>query len=251
MLTPGNQKLGKHLIWAFSLPSGVPPVCVGMTPACRRVCYAARLESYRPTAAARYAANLRAARRRGFVRCIRAAVIANHVRILRIHAGGEFFSVRYARRWLAIIRRTPRVRFFTYTRVWRVPKFLEVLNVLAKLPNLQLWFSADRDTGWPEDIPDGVRVAWLMAESNDLPPRPADLVFRVRSLRNTPMTTVNASTVCPAEDGIDRNRPMTCDTCRTCWRPATHSNTNPVAPAPAAFTATPRRVSLPLLEVTC
>lgn len=94
MLFPGNAKLGKHLIWSFSLPSGKAEVCVGMTPACKRVCYASRLEVYRPSAAKRYAMNLRLSRRRGFVRRIRAFLIANHVRVLRVHAGGEFLCGR-------------------------------------------------------------------------------------------------------------------------------------------------------------
>lgn len=220
MLFPGNAKLGRHLIWAFSLPSGKAEVCVGMTPACRRVCYAARLESYRPNAARRYETNLKRSRRRGFVRRIRAFLVANHVRILRIHAGGEFFSARYTRKWLAIIRRSPRVRFYTYTRSWRVPVVREVLEAMAAEPNLQLWYSADRDTGLPDCVPERVRVAWLMTEADDVPPRPVDLMFRVRPLRRMPLTVVEETPVCPAEDGLPRKEPMTCGRCRTCWRPA-------------------------------
>jgi hypothetical protein len=242
MLFPGNAKLGRHLIWSFSLPSGTAAVCVGMTPTCRRICYAAKLESYRPTTAKRYAINLRLSRRRGFVRRIRAFIIANYVRIVRIHAGGEFFSQRYARKWLAIIRRSPKVRFFTYTRSWRVPAIRGVLEEMAAEPNLQLWYSADRGTGLPDRLPAGVRVAWLMTAQDERPPRPVDLIFRVTPLRRTQITEIDGVPVCPAEDGLPRNHPVTCDLCRTCWRPP-----------PSTIPPLSRRMqSLPLItEASC
>ena len=52
-----------------------------------------------------------------------------------------------------------------------VPAILDVHVAMARLPNLQLWFSADRDTGLPESVPDGFRVAWLMTNPEDAPPR--------------------------------------------------------------------------------
>ncbi|CAN5474821.1 hypothetical protein BH11PLA2_BH11PLA2_29740 [soil metagenome] len=220
MLFPGNAKLGKHLIWSFSLPSGRADVCVGMTPACKRLCYAARLESYRPSAARRYEENLQLSRRRGFVPRMRAFLIANHVRVLRIHAGGEFRNPRYTRKWLTIIRRSPRVRFYSYTRSWRVPAIRRVLEVMAAEPNMQLWYSVDRDTGLPEAVPAGIRLAWLMTTVDDLPPRPVDLIFRPNSLRRQALNVIADSPVCPAEDGVERPKPMTCDRCKTCWQAA-------------------------------
>jgi len=179
--------------------------------------------------------NLRRSRGRGFVQRIRALLIANHVRVLRIHAGGEFGSVRYAKKWLTIIRRTPRVRFFTYTRSWRIPAIREVLDEMAAEPNLQLWYSADRDTGVPASVPDRVRIAWLMTTREDHPPRPVDLIFRVHSLRRQAQAAIEGSPICPAEDGVPRERPMTCDQCRTCWH------------APVARTETLTRVPLTMV----
>ena len=72
MLTPGNRKLGKHLIWGFGLPSGTVRVCRGMTPSCRRHCYAVRVEQYRPATAARYRANLALSWKKSFARRVRA-----------------------------------------------------------------------------------------------------------------------------------------------------------------------------------
>ena len=93
MLTPGNAKLGTDLIWGFGLPSG-GGICVGMTKLCRMVCYAVRTEQYRPQAAARYRRNLQLSKTKGFVRRMRAFLIAHHVRVVRLHTGGEFRSTR-------------------------------------------------------------------------------------------------------------------------------------------------------------
>ena len=90
MLTPGNKKLGGHLIWGFGLPSGTVKLCPGMTATCKKVCYAVRLQSYRPQAAKRYRQNLRFAKRKDFVRRVRAFLISQGIRVVRIHTGGEF-----------------------------------------------------------------------------------------------------------------------------------------------------------------
>src|SRR3954471_25024658 len=144
MLTPGNHKLGGHRIWGFALPSGTAEVCVGMTPTCRRHCYAVRTEGYRARAAARYRQNLALSRRPGFARRVRAFLVAHRVWVVRIHTGGEFYSPEYAAKWLAVARKSPWVRFFAYTRAWRLPAVKAVVVELAALRNCQLWYSCDR-----------------------------------------------------------------------------------------------------------
>ncbi len=218
MLTRGNHKLGTRRIWSFSLPSGPGGTCAGMTPTCAADCYAVALERYRPAAARAYRRNLALAQRRDFVRRVRAFIIAHAVRVVRIHVGGDFFSVRYARKWLRIMRRSPHVAFYFYTRSWRVPAIKTVIDRMAALPNCRAWYSADVGTGAPGDMPPGVRVAWLMTAPDDTPPSGTDLVFRVRRLRDRAEPTPGPY-VCPAEDGVPRPRPMTCDRCGFCWRP--------------------------------
>ena len=210
MLTSGNKKLGSDLIWGFGLPSGRASICVGMTATCRKHCYAVRTEQYRKGARARYEANLKLTRTKGFARRLRAFLIAHHVRVVRIHTG---------RKWRRIVRRSPKVRFFAYSRAWRVPAIRAELEALAREPNCQIWFSVDRDTGLPDGVPESVRLAWLMADAGDGPSGEVDLIFRVQALRRRPLMTVGDSPVCPAEDGFARAVPATCDTCRTCWRP--------------------------------
>jgi hypothetical protein len=148
---------------------------------------------------------------------VRAFHVAHAVRIVRVHVAGDFFAARYARKWLRIMRRSPRVRFYFYTRSWRMPAIKAVIDRMAGLPNCRAWYSTDRDTGVPADVPPRVRVAWLMTDPTDLPPSGTDLVFRVRRLR--PVAPTFGACVCPAEDGIQRPRPMTCERCGICWRP--------------------------------
>lgn len=219
MLTRGNHKLGRRRIWGFSLPSGPRGTCAGMTPTCGDHCYALAFERYRPAAAAAYRRNLALARRRDFVRRVRAFLVAHAVRIVRVHVGGDFYSARYARKWLRVMRRSPRVRFYFYTRSWRVPATKTVIDRMAGLPNCRAWYSTDGDTGVPPDVPPGVRVAWLRTDPADAPPPGTDLVFRVRRLRRFP-EPVPSPCVCPAEDGVPRARPATCERCGICWRPA-------------------------------
>jgi Gene product 88 len=230
VFTVGNHKLGRSLIWGFGLPSGTPDTCPGLSAACRSDCYAVAVERYRPAAAARYRANLRLSRRRAFVRRVRACLIAHAIRVVRVHTGGDFHSPRYARRWLEVMRRSPRTRFYFYTRSWRVPAIRTVIDQMAELPNCRAWYSCDRDTGIPVVVPPRVRVAWLMTEPNDLPPSGTDLVFRVRRLRRHPAPFPEPH-VCPAEDGRPRPAPVTCARCGLCWR-------TPVGP----------RTSLPLID---
>ena len=228
MLTPGNHKLGRALIRGFGLPSGTPDTCPGLTDACRADRYAVAVARYRPAAAALYRRNWRLSRRRDFVTRVRAFLIAHAVRVVRIHTGGDFYSPRYARQWRTIIRRSPRVRFFFYTRSWRVPAIQAEIDRMAESPNCRVWYSCDRDTGVPAAVPPRVRVAWLMTAATDTPPPGTDLVFRVRRLRRSPAPVPH---VCPAEDGKPRAIAVTCERCGLCWR-------EPVRP----------RIALPLID---
>jgi hypothetical protein len=236
VLTPGNHKLGRSLIWGFGLPSGTPDTCPGLSDACRSDCYAVAVERYRPAAAARYRANLRLSRRRAFVRRVRAFLVVHAVRVVRVHTGGDFYSPRYARRWLEVMRRSPRVRFFFYTRSWRVPAIRAVIEQMAELDNCRVWFSADRDTGVPPAVPPRVRVAWLMTEPTDTPPSGTDLVFRVRRLRRLPAPFPEPR-ICPAEDGRPRPTPVTCERCGLCWR----TPAGPRVPLPVVEPGVPGR----------
>jgi Gene product 88 len=218
MLTPGNKKLGDKLIWSFGLPSGRPDVCLGLSAACRAHCYARRVEAIRPSVRARYAENLRLSRLPDFEQRLYYDIVLNRVAVVRVHSGGDFYSATYARKWLRVLRRLPRVRFFLYTRCWRDDAVRPVLERMARRRNCRVWYSCDRETGLPARVPPRVRLAWLMTEADDSPPDGVHLVFRVRRLRRQAATRLGGVRVCPEEDGVRRRRPVTCDRCGLCWR---------------------------------
>ncbi len=221
MLTPGNDKLGQQQrIWAFGLPSR--QTCPGCSPVCAHVCYSAHLERRRPSVHLHYLRNLLVSQRADFGPRLLRFLASHQVKVVRIHSAGDFYSPAYARQWLAIIRRAPAVRFYAYTRSWRVSAIQLVLVALAKQSNLRLWFSCDRSTGLPRCLPPRVGLAWLMARPEDLPPA-ADLVFRTSPLRTRVQKYVSwerragRALVCPVENGVTGPR-TTCSQCGLCWR---------------------------------
>jgi hypothetical protein len=125
------------------------------------------------------------------------------------------------------------VRFYFYTRAWRDESIRTILGRMAGLPNCRAWYSCDRETGVPPAIPPRVRLAWLSVAHDDVPPAGASLAFRIRRLRSRPATHLDGVRVCPAEDGVPRGQPVTCERCSLCWQPL------PADPA--------RRVGLPLV----
>lgn len=216
LLSPGNLKLGQSgLIWSFGLPSGRPDICVGMSPACVEACHARQIERLRPAVLHSYERNYVFSRTKEFVDTIIGFIRLNEISVVRVHVGGDFYSKNYTRRWLRIMRRLSDVRFFAYTRSWRNPSILSVLKEMATLTNCRLWFSADQQTGIPADVPERVRVAWLMTHADETPT--GDLVFRVRRLRGQPARRLNLVLVCPTENGPGE-RTTDCSRCGVCWR---------------------------------
>lgn len=170
----------------------------------------------RPDVLARYEKNLRLSRLRDFPQRIRCFILAHEISVVRIHTGGDFYDARYARKWLRIINQLSDVRFFFYTRSWRDDAIRPVLEAMAQLPNCRAWYSCDRGTGLPASVPPRVHLAWLMTDDGDTLSPEAHFIFRVRSLRRWPQTRISGVRVCPAEDGVTRKAPVTCDRCRLC-----------------------------------
>jgi hypothetical protein len=142
--------------------------------------------------------------------------------VVRWMVSGDVYSVGFAKKLLAVVRRTPNVRHFLYTRSWRVASIRPVLLALAAEPNCRVWFSCDRDSGTPFPVPPGVRCAWMMADPSEAETH-ADhvaachLVFRVRRLRNTPALKVCGVTTCPVENGVT-GHDTDCGRCGLCWK---------------------------------
>ena len=135
------------------------------------------------------------------------------VLLCRFHVAGDLYSPGYARKVLDIITRSPHCTFWFYTRSWRVPAIFEVIASLSKLSNCKVWLSADSETGYPQEVPEGCRVAWMQTDEVD-GCEEADLVFLDRPLRKIELPMAN---VCPAETVAGKERGTTCATCRVCW----------------------------------
>jgi hypothetical protein len=214
-LIRGNTKVG-DTIFTFSLPAAL--TCPGATPTCLASCYARRNRYKFGSVRARLLANWAASREPFFAEQLIREITERQAQVVRIHSSGDFYGLTYIRRWARIIDHCRWVAFYAYTRSWRVPGLRDAIEEhLAPLGNLRLWYSADRDTGMPEDLPAGVRVAWLQDDEDDPVPGGVDLVFRVHRLRRRPARRIGLTLVCPTENGVTGDR-TDCGRCGLCWR---------------------------------
>ena len=212
LLTRGNKKVGESVhLWS------VPAVktCPGSTETCRRVCYATKSRFLLQTVKDRLQWNWDQSQLPNFVDRMVAEVRKKGCLVVRVHAAGDFASAEYAEKWYEIIRRSPRTKFYGYSRSYRVPEIAEVLERMAALDNFQLWYSLDADTGLPERIPPGVRLCYLQSDQEG--PESAELIFRVRKLRKEKATRVGLSVICPSETPRGRALDTNCGNCRRCW----------------------------------
>jgi len=127
LLIDGNSKLGKG-VWTFSmLPGnfyhhvtvdGSPVEILGTCPCNCPGCYAQTGLFNTPDVKAANARKTALARMYlDFVkRAIMAQIKADKIKLLRIHAAGDFFSVEYINMWRDIIKATPGTIYWTYTK---------------------------------------------------------------------------------------------------------------------------------------
>lgn len=217
LLQPGNTKLGPA-IFHWSIPAG--ETCPGQTPACAAQCYAKRGNHMFPDVQKALRRRLALTRRADFTRLMVAEIKQLWPRVVRIHVAGDFYSAAYTRKWADVARQCPDVRFYAYTRSWRVPSIARELRALAQLPNVRLWYSVDKDSEQPRRLPYRVKVAYMQTAHQDLP-RKADLLFRVQRLRKTVQKLVSLpladALTCPVENGATGHA-TNCQKCKVCWR---------------------------------
>ncbi len=145
---------------SFGLPAGRGHSCPGATATCERVCYAGKLENLYRGLRAVLTDNMRQLTgldRAGMAEqlqkmiddfrsdCLRAEKRGLRVpRDFRIHWDGDFFSLEYAHAWADVVRHSPDVHFWVYTRSFD-PEALDVLPALLGLSNLSVYLSVDPD----------------------------------------------------------------------------------------------------------
>jgi hypothetical protein len=214
LLRLGNSKLGDG-IWCWNIPAIV--TCPGRSRLCERLCYATKGRFRTHTVRDVLAENLEASLRDDFEQRMIREVRRRGCWVVRIHGAGDFYDTLYALKWLGIIRKCRRSRFFFYTRSWRSSSILPILVEMASLKNVRLWFSVDSETGLPAWLPPRVKLALLQADASPVPTQDQGLgvVFRPRSLRQTPPARVPLRLVCPPERPEKSN--LTCTECGRCW----------------------------------
>jgi hypothetical protein len=210
LLQLGNSKLGSA-IHVWSIPA--VETCPGSTVVCRGVCYALKHRFRFASVKRRLHSNWRQSLRADFVDRMTREIRASGVLVLRVHVSGDFYDADYARKWLAIVKRSPRVRFYAYTRSWRVPTILPVLQELAACRAMRLWFSTDDECGLPGATVPGTRVTFLQT-TPAAAPEAADLVFRIRHLRKLPALPI----VCDQETESGKRQGVTCGSCKRCFQ---------------------------------
>lgn len=136
---------------AFGLPAGSEYSCGGMTEVCGEICYADRIEDVFPSVKNLVLHNWNLLKDASIeemaglldemiVKFEKASDRRGAEKIFRIHWDGDFFSDDYIEAWINVMRDHGSVQFWAYTR----QAFAVRTLALAQLPNLALYYSADR-----------------------------------------------------------------------------------------------------------
>lgn len=210
LLVQSNEKLGGS-VFHFD----IPPVrtCPGRSALCESVCYARTGRFLFPQVQERLDWAFEQSKRGDFVGRMADELYRKGVLVMRWHVAGDVYSPGYAKKIKAVAEARPGVRFYLYTRSWRIEPIAAILWEIAATENVCLWLSADDETGYPPQVPDGARVAWLQT---DAVMEASDLVFATRGVRKEP-SRINLDLLCPAETDAGKRAGTTCSNCQFCW----------------------------------
>lgn len=209
LLSQGNTKLGQS-IHHFDITAGV--TCPGKSDLCSRVCYAKSGRYRFKPVRDRLDWCFRQSKRADFAKLMIAEIKRKGVLVVRLHSSGDLYSAQYALKWLEVMRQCPKVRFYLYSRSWRIEGIAEVLGQMAALRCCKVWFSIDCETGVPPSIPSGVRLAYLQVDEEEQPER-LDLLFVTRGLKRH-ARRMSLPLLCPHQAGRAEN----CGDCGQCFK---------------------------------
>jgi len=184
-----NSKLGRSVA-AFSIPA--IKTCPGATQYCQSVCYANKGCFRFPNVISSYDNNYKISLTNDFVDMINKEIkLYRKLTAIRIHPSGDFYNIDYIEKWIEIVKANPKVKFWAYTRSWRMPNLLPHLKTLSEFDNIELFASTDSTTS--ESPPSWLRIAdvqvtWDNADSSYVK--------------------------CPAQ----KNKNITCDKCTYCFK---------------------------------
>lgn len=211
LLSEGTTKLGKAIL-GWSIPA--VHTCPGRSETCSRYCYATHgrfvTEKVKKLMEWRYEQS----KRRDFCDRMVDEIYRRGVLVCRVHVSGDMATPRYTAKWIEIAARSSHVRFLCYSRSWRVEKIKPLLFAFGALPNVRLWLSADQETGYPPEVPEGCKVVWMQTTERESVA--GDLVFQVRKLRRLALPM--SIQVCPQESEEGKQKGVNCSNCGICWR---------------------------------
>lgn len=229
LFSVGTTRTGNEL-WSFALPPGRNGTCIGATRLCdgfsydklgrpRYVCSAKRVPW--PGARKKWHWIFQCTKSPAFVSDALWELRQGAPSLVRVHPFGDFYSADYAEKWLEIVRRRRQIRFWAYTRSWRVPSILPALSALSREPNFSLFWSTDAETHQKNGPPPKVkyvRVAHLRSSNNEVIPEYVDLIWKDKRGTVHPEPSLTA---CP--QGIRSHLPkqvlptvLTCTECGRC-----------------------------------
>lgn len=141
---------------AFGLPAGRGFACPSATSFCERICYAGKLEkiykgvknilvrNFEELLYADYlygVSGMSELLTEMVTEFVKDCDKRNAPKLFRIHWDGDFFSRDYASAWALTMALFPDVEFWVYTRSFTDE--MNVVDILANIPNLVLYLSAD------------------------------------------------------------------------------------------------------------
>lgn len=212
LLALGNGKLGQQAAH-FDVPAG-EGYCPGATAVCLSHCYALKSRFKFTNVKDRLKMCYEESQKPDFERKIIREIRERGLLLVRLHTAGDYYSEQYALRWLRIMRMTPRVKYWWYSRSWRVPAIESVLREMALLPNVRGWYSIDRDAKWEGEVPTNIRLAYLQTDL-ELPEK-ADLVFRTKGMLTGPRIPL-PMILCPTDSPKGRkDAGINCGSCGLC-----------------------------------
>ena len=193
-----NSKLGKGIA-GFSLPA--VSTCPGRTKLCEEICYATsgffRFKNVKNSLKVSY----QASSDEKFANKINEELLRRRsIKAVRIHPSGDFYSSEYTKKWIAIVKANPQVKFWAYTRSWRTPRIIPALKELAAFSNIELFASIDEETKEnAKTIKIETPPSWL---------RVADVVDTWDQVDNSYVQCPNL-----------KNKSITCAKCTYCFKP--------------------------------
>jgi hypothetical protein len=211
LLVHGNQKLGVQIAH-FDLPAS-EQICVGRSSVCWKECYARRGRFHFPQVRERLIYNYQQSLKSDFADRLIREIRSLGIMTVRLHCSGDVYGKKYAEDWLKVFQACPRVRFYAYTRAYKIPAIAEVLEKWAALRCVRLWYSCDSESV-PASVPSGVRLAFLQTELHQQPGK-VNLIFRVHRLRKKPVS-IGLPMVCPSE--TPEGKQVSCGSCQNCFK---------------------------------